>query len=282
MKKNILNFIKELYKIWVTERPNVLAAALAYFGMFSFAPVIYIAFTVAGLFSDNLFMVNNFLEKVEDTFGADIAELIQSSVNNLSQIPSEETSLLSSIIAFFALLLAASGLFFQIQYALNTLWEVPLPDKNETTAMLKQRLFSFLMVIGVGLVLIVATLMNIILSWLDSLIPLLAEIPYLNSLSFFGLAMLSFALIYKILPDTDVAWRDVWAASAVTVLLMSIGGKLLGFYLTSGNFSSAFEAAGAVAVILISFYIYSQIFLFGAVFTRAYAYCFGSKVGKEI
>ncbi|HIE25590.1 MAG TPA: YihY/virulence factor BrkB family protein [Anaerolineales bacterium] len=282
MKKNILNFIKELYKIWVTERPNVLAAALAYFGMFSFAPVIYIAFTVAGLFSDNLFMVNNFLEKVEDTFGADIAELIQSSVNNLSQIPSEETSLLSSIIAFFALLLAASGLFFQIQYALNTLWEVPLPDKNETTAMLKQRLFSFLMVIGVGLVLIVATLMNIILSWLDSLIPLLAEIPYLNSLSFFGLAMLSFALIYKILPDTDVAWRDVWAASAVTVLLMSIGGKLLGFYLTSGNFNSAFEAAGAVAVILISFYIYSQIFLFGAVFTRAYAYCFGSKVGKEI
>ncbi len=282
MKKNIPNFIKELYRIWVTERPNVLAAALAYFGMFSFAPVIYIAFTIAGFFGEQLLMADNLYGKVEATFGVGTTELIGNSVNNLSQTPFGETSLLSSIIAFLALLLAASGLFFQVQYALNTVWRVPPPAKGRASAMIKQRLLSFLMVIGVGVVLIAAALINIILSWINSLIPLLSEMPYLNSLSFFGLAVLSFALIYKILPDADIAWRDVWVASAVTVLLMALGGKLLEFYLTSGNFRSAFEAAGAVAVILISFYIFSQIFLFGAVFTRVYAHYFGSKVEKEI
>ncbi len=282
MKKSIHSFIKELYKIWVTERPNVLAAALAYFGMFSFAPVIYIAFTIAGFFGEQLLMANNLYGRVEATFGTDIAELIEKSVANLSQASLGEASLLSSIIAFLALLIAASGLFFQVQYALNAIWRVPPPAKGGTLVMVKQRLLSFLMVIGVGIVLIAATLINIILSWLDSLIPILADMPYLNSLSFLGLAALSFALIYKTLPDADIAWRDVWVASVVTVLLMALGGKLLGFYLTSGNFNSAFEAAGAVAVILISFYIFSQIFLFGAVFTRAYAFYFGSKIGKEL
>lgn len=282
MKKTILRFIKELYNIWVTERPNILAAALAYFGMFSFAPVIYIALTVAGIFVNELSMANNIYQNVENMLGADMAEYIQNAVISLSKTTPVEASFWSSAIAFLALLLAASGLFFQLQHALNTIWRVPPPEKNETMAMLKQRLFSFVMVIGVGLLLVLATLANIILSWLDTLIPILANMPYLNTLSFLGLTTLSFALIYKILPDTEVAWRDVWLASALTAVLMALGGSLLGLYLTSGKFGSAFEAAGAVAVVLISIYFFAQIFLFGAIFTRVYAHVFGSKVGEGI
>jgi len=282
MKKSIVYFIKELYNIWITERPNILAAALAYFGMFSFAPVIFIAFTVAGFFVNELAVANNIFQNVENVMGEDMALYIQNAVVNLSQTTAADTSFWSSAIAFLALLLAASGLFFQLQYALNTIWKVPPPEKNEMTAFLKQRLFAFLMVIGVGFLLVLVTLTNIILSWFNTLLPILSEVPYLNTLSFLGFMTLSFALIYKILPDTDVAWRDVWLASALTAVLMALGGQLLGLYLTSGKFGSAFAAAGMVAVILISFYFFAQIFLFGAVFTRAYAYIFGSRIGEEI
>ena len=282
MKKSIVYFIKELYNIWITERPNILAAALAYFGMFSFAPVIFIAFTVAGFFVNELAMANNIFQNIENVMGEDMALYIQNAVVNLSQTTAADTSFWNSAIAFLALLLAASGLFFQLQYALNTIWKVPPPEKNEMTAFLKQRLFAFLMVIGVGFLLVLVTLTNIILSWFNTLLPILSEVPYLNTLSFLGFMTLSFALIYKILPDTDVAWRDVWLASALTAVLMALGGQLLGLYLTSGKFGSAFAAAGMVAVILISFYFFAQIFLFGAVFTRAYAYIFGSRIGEEI
>ena len=282
MKKSIEHFIKELYNIWITERPNILAAALAYFGMFSFAPVIFIAFTVAGFFINELAMANNIFQNIENVLGEDMALYIQSAVVSLSQTTASDASFWSSAIAFLALLLAASGLFFQLQYALNTIWKVPPPDKNETTAFLKQRLFAFLMVIGVGFLLVLVTLTNIILSWFNTLLPVLSRVPYLNTLTFLGFTTLSFALIYKILPDTKVAWRDVWLASALTAVLMALGGQLLGLYLTSGKFGTAFAAAGMVAVILISFYFFAQIFLFGAIFTRVYAYMFGSRIGEEI
>ena len=281
MKKSIFSFIKELYNIWITERPNILAAALAYFGMFSFAPVIFIAFTVAGFFVNEISMANNFFQKVENTLGADMAEYIRNAVYGLSETTTAGASFWSSAIAFLALLLAASGLFFQLQYALNTIWKVPPPAKNGTLAFLRQRLFSFLMVIGVGLLLVLATLANILLSWLDTLVPVLSDMPYLNSLIFLGFTTISFALIYKILPDADIAWRDVWLASALTAVLVAFGGWLLGLYLTSGKFGSAFEAAGAVAVVLISIYFFAQIFLFGAIFSRVYASTFGSRVDKE-
>ncbi len=284
MKNTILNFAKDLYNIWITERPNMLSAALAYFGMFSFAPVIYIALVVAGFFINQLPVANNIYQRLENTLGADMAEYIQNAVYGLANATTNTagSSFWTSAIAFFALFLAASGLFFQLQYALNTVWRVPPPNKNETTTMLKQRLFSFVMVIGVGLLLVAITLVSIILTWLDTLIQVLADMPYLNTLSLLGFTTLFLALIYKILPDADVAWRDVWYASALTTVLMALGGNLLGFYLTSGKFGSAFEAAGAVAVILMSFYFLAQIFLFGAVFTRVYAYTFGSKIGEEI
>jgi membrane protein len=255
MKKSIISFIKELYNIWISERPNILAAALAYFGMF---------------------------QKVENLLGADLAQYIQNAIYNLSEMTTTGASFWSSAIAFLALLFAASGLFFQLQHALNTIWRVPPLKKNGTTAFLRQRLFSFVMVIGVGLLLVMATLANIILSWLGTLLPILSDIPYLNSLSFLGFVTLSFALIYKILPDADVAWRYVWLASALTAVLMALGGKLLELYMTGNKFGSAFEAAGAVDVILISIYFFAQIFLLGAVFTRVYAHIFGSKIEEEI
>lgn len=278
----VLDFIKELYRIWITERPNILAAALAYFGMFSFAPAIFIAFTVAGFFVDELAVADQVFRQLENILGPDMAQYIQNTVYAVSQPATTGSSFLISAIGFVALLLAASGLFFQLQYALNVIWKVPPPTKDSTLAFLRQRLFSFVMVIGVGLLLVLATLAHIILAWFASTFPMVSSVPFLNTLLFLGLVTFAVALLYKVLPDVDVAWRDVWLGAGVTAVLVTLGGWLVGIYLTSSGYGSAFEAAGAIAVILIGIYFISQLFLFGSVFTRVYASMFGSKADREI
>jgi membrane protein len=147
-------------------------------------------------------------------------------------------------------------------------------------AFIKHRLVSFVMVIGVAMLLVVAATACIILNFLDSLFRIEFTVPFINLVIFMLLAMLSISLIYKILPDVDVAWRDVWLGAAITTVLIIVGAFIFGWYLSSSRVSSAFEAAGTVAVILIGIYTFTQIFLFEAVFTRVYANMFGSMSSK--
>jgi len=258
-----------------------LAAALAYYGMFSFAPVIVIALTVAGLFIDEPATASQLFVQLEDTLGPETAQFAQDIVVNASQRASggtawrsPATSLISSGVLFYA----ASGLFIQLQYALNIIWGVPPASHSGIIAAIKGRLLAFVVAIGVGLLLVLATVVSVVVSVLTSFFDWGSYVPIINILSMLGLATISFALIYKILPDVDIAWRDVWIGAAVTALLVSIGVWLVGFYLTHSNTGSAFEAAGALAVLLIAFYYIAQIFLFGAVFTKVYASRFGSKI----
>jgi membrane protein len=169
-------------------------------------------------------------------------------------------------------------LFFQLQYALNRIWKVPVAEKQETLALIKSRLMAFLMVIGLGFLMIVATVANIIVSFLQTYIDLGSPVSFITIISFLGLMTISIALVFKYLPDVDIAWGDVGVGSIVTAVLMALGGWLLGIYFTYSNITSALAVAGAVAVLLIAFYIFAQIFLFGAVFTRVYASMFGSKI----
>jgi membrane protein len=140
---------------------------------------------------------------------------------------------------------------------------------------------AFLIVIGIGLLMIIATVTNIIVSFLQTYIDLGSPVSFITIIAFIGLMTISIALIYKYLPDVDIAWGDVGVGSIVTAVLMALGGWLLGIYFTYSNITSAVAVAGAVAVLLIAFYIFAQIFLFGAVFTRVYASMFGSKIVPE-
>lgn len=271
----IIEFGKEVYHIWVTERPNTLAAALAYYGMFSLAPLIYIAFTVAGIFIDELSVATQFFDRLESVMGPETAEFVEQTVVNLSQTGTEGT-LLSSIISFLALFFAASGLFLQLQYALNTIWNAPAPERGETTSFIKQRLFSFLMVIGVGLILVIMAAASLLFSWINSLLNINASGQIYYLLAFIGIATVSFALFYKVLPNTSISWRDVWIGAVVTALLVTLGALVIGFYLSRSGVGSALQAAGSFAVVLLGIYYIAQIFLVGAVFTRVYAHMFGS------
>jgi membrane protein len=278
-RPSLKEFAKELYRIWATERPGQLAAALAYYGMFAFAPVIFISFWVAGIFIDQLSAANQFYIRLENLLGPEVAEMIQESVEAIASTTTG-SSIIATLISVVALLLAASGLFYQLQFALNKIWGVPPPERGQTAGLIRQRLFSFLMVIGVGLMLILATLMNVVITWFGSLFSLSPSMPVLNILGFLGIATLAFALIYKILPETEITWHDVWIGAIVTAVLIALALFIFGAYLSRGNVGSAFEAAGAFAVLLIGIYTIAQVFLFGAMFTRVFAAMYGSKVGN--
>ena len=274
-----LDFLRNLYEAWISERPSQMAAALAYFGLFSIAPILFLAFTIASLFLKQV-AYGQFLDRVEYTLGLDTVIWIEDSVRALN----EKTfggSTLVTIISFFALLLAASGMFFQIQFALNSIFKASDIDRDKTKTFILQRLFSFLMVIGVGLLFILTSIVNVAVTWFGSLLGDITgagqTLALINWFMLFGIITFSLALIYKILPDKKFAWRDVWPGSVLAAVLVLLAGMLLGFYFRIGRVGSAFEAAGTIAVILIAINIFSQIFLFGALFIREYSKWYGSE-----
>jgi membrane protein len=268
-------FIKEIYRIWVSERPTQLAAALAYFGLFSFAPVIYIAFIVAGIFVDRSALLDRIMTSVAAALGPGITLVIQGLLDSVASKALGGTWLIS-VISFIFLLLAASGVFFQLQYVLNTVWKVPFPTKRLMMRTLRKQLFSFIMVIALGLLLVVTALLSFLANWLSTFFALFGFRPSLTVLGFFVIAGLSFAVMYKVLPEVKIAWRDVWSGAIVAASLVTIGGWLVAFLITKTTFGSALEATGSFVILLTGFYYFAQIFLLGAIISRIYAQRYGS------
>ena len=270
-------FLKELYRIWITERPTQFAAALAYYAIFSFVPVIYIAFAITDIVVSRLSVSEQFYAQIAGLLGVEVAQALQDAVLGLSEKTSGSSPLIS-LISFVALAFTASLLFFQLQHTLNTLWKVPPPARGETLAYVRNRLLAFAGVLGVVVLMIVATASNVLISLINSRLDSGFPVSFGNLLVFVGLAALSFALLYKALPNARAAWRDVWVGAGVAALLVTVGFYLVKLYLGANRLSSALEAAGAVAVLLMGFYYLGQIFVLGALITRVYASMFGAKI----
>jgi len=275
MKENVRAFVKELYQTWIGERPSQLGAGCAYYAMFSAAPVIYIAIYIGGIFLDELTLAERFYAQISRVMGAETAAFLEQMVENVAIDTSSGTPL-NTIISVIALILAASSIFFYMQYALNAVWKVPPPKRGATESMLGNKLITFVLVIGVGLLLVVAAAMNIILSFITNFFDI-GSWGVVNFAAMLALGTLAIAIIFKVLPNIKIAWRDVWVGALVTALLLAIGGWGLGIYLANSSITSAFAAAGVVAVFLISVFFFAQLFIFGAVFTRVYASIFGSR-----
>jgi membrane protein len=276
----IKNFIKEISQAWVREKPNQLAAALAYFGMFSFAAVIYLAFLIAGIFINEAAAAERLYTRIEAVLGSETATFIQDSVAAISAAK-DGGSLVMSAVSLISLLLAAMGLFLQLKYVLNRIWGVPLIEVGNRLAIIRQRLFAFIMVIALGLLVILVTMVNVIFTWFGSIVEELFTnsglVSVLNTLALLAVIVLANAFIYKVLPDVRLAWRDVWFGSLAATFLMALGGLVIGLYFKVGGIGSAFEAAGAFAILMITIYYFAQIFLFGAIVTRVYSLRYGSR-----
>jgi membrane protein len=248
--------------------------------MFSFAAVIFIAYQIAGIFINEAAAAERLYTRIEAVLGAETATFIQDSVTAITTA-NEGGSWIISLVSLISLLLAAMGLFLQLKYVLNRIWGVPLIDVGNRIAIIRQRLFAFIMVIALGLLVILVTVVNVIFAWFGSIVEEFIGasnlISVLNIIALLAVVVLANAFVYKVLPDVKLAWRDVWLGSIVATLLMALGGLVMGLYFRLGGIGSAFQAAGAFAVILIAIYIFAQIFLFGAIFTRVYAQRYGSK-----
>ena len=265
-----------IYRIWMGERPGPLAASLAYYGIFSLVPITYVAVVISGIFVDASALIVQIEDRLEGLLGAEAVEQFTNAVEALAD-STVRGSALATVISFIVLLFAASLIFFQFQYVLNNVWKAPPPSRDETRSYIRNRLLAFAMVLSVGLILILATVANIIISLVSVLAHLEGILFLVNYLVYGSLLSLALALIYKYLPNVDVAWRDVWVGSVVTTVLMIVALQLAGLLLSVNRFDTALQAAGSVALFLVSFYFFGTIFIFGAVFIRVYAMIFGSQ-----
>lgn len=280
----MINLVKETFREWRDDNATKLAAALAYYTTFSLAPLLVLVIAIAGLLGGREAAQNQTMAQVEDLIGVEGREFVQGMLESASR-PS--TGITATIIGVITLLFGALGVFGELQNSLNTIWEVkPLPAKSLGEGIqrfITGRLLSFTVVLGIGFLLLASLVLSAGLSALGEYIGnlgLFADtwLQIANFLISFAVITLLFAMIFKVLPEVKMAWRDVWLGAAVTSLLFSIGKFLIGLYLGRSEVATTFGAAGSLAILLLWIYYSAQILFLGAEFTQVYANRYGSKV----
>ena len=259
-----------------------MGAALAYFTLFSMAPVLLIAIAVAGSVFGREASQNQIIGLIEDVVGAQSAGAILAIVESAGQTPDSGFS--STAIGMIFLLLGAAGVVGQLQDSLNTIWRVVPKTGRGIIGFLQDRLVSYSMVLSVGFLLLVSLVLSALLSTvsriLGGFLPIEAATAHiLDIVISFTFITLLFAVIYKYVPNVRIAWGDVWIGAATAALLFSLGKFLIGFYLGHSTVTSIYGAAGSLVTLLLWVYYSSLIFFFGADLTQVYATRYGSKVG---
>jgi membrane protein len=258
-----------------------LGAALAYYTALSLSPLLLAVVAIAGLAFGEEAARGGIVEQFRDTIGTEAASFVEQLVLKSS---SETNGIVAMVIALAVLFFGASGVFADLQSALNTIWKVPgrKPEGGFLTVV-KERLLSFSLVCGAAFLLLVSLVVTALLAGINSRVAgwmpgmdVLAEA--INFVINFALTAALFAMMFKWLPETKLAWRDVWIGAAVTAGLFSIGRYLIGLYLGKAAVGSTYGAAGAFVVLLVWIYYSTQILLFGAELTFVYAQRFGSGV----
>ena len=276
----IWHLLRNTFKEWSEDKAPRLAAALAFYTAFSLAPLLVIVFSLAGILFGKQLVQSAFVNQLGNLIGSRSAQAI---IFLLQNVQASGKSLIATLIGLATLLFASSGVFGQLQDALNTIWEVKLKPDGGWMRVIQKRFFSFTLVMGLGFLLLVSLIISAVLSstsqYLFSLVPgLTFLLQVFNFLLSFVVVTLIFGMIFKVLPDAHIAWRDVWLGAAVTALLFEIGKWLIGVFLGNASFSSTYGAAASLVVILLWVYYSTQILFFGAEFTQVYANTFGSRI----
>ena len=264
--------LAETFNQWLEDKAQRLGAALAYYAAFSIAPLLILLVAVADYFykADSLDRVQ---AQIALMAGHNAAEAIVATIRGINNTGD---GVAPTILSFITLLIGATGMFGQLQDAMNTIWEVTPKPRAFWSDILRTRLLSFSMVLAICFLLLVSLVLSAFLAaiskYFQGLMPYTASIWPLVDFGFsFAVTTVLFAAIFKILPDVHIAWRDVWLGAAATAALFAIGKIGIGLYLGRSSFTSAYGAAGSLLVLLVWVYYSSQILFFGAEFTRVYA-----------
>jgi len=272
---NAASLLKQTFQEWLQDKAPQLGAALAYYTVFSLAPLILVLLAIIGfLFRDDPAGAwNKITQQMSYFLDPSALQVVQNIAQKASQ-PGK--SVIATIIGVALALFGASGVFGQLQDALNTIWGVKAKPGTGIWGFLRARFLSFAMVAGICFLLLVSLAIEALLKgfshYVQSVVPGGIVIALTVYLVFdFAVVVLLFAMIFKFLPDVKIQWRDVWIGAVMTAIFFGIGKWALGLYLSSGAAGSAYGAAGSLITLLLWVYYSSQILLFGAEFTQVYA-----------
>jgi membrane protein len=247
-------------------------AAIAFYAVTSIAPVLLIVVAIAGLVFGREAASGAIVDELGSLMGRDSAKLLQTAISNAS---TPAHSVIASIIGVVTLIVTASGVFGEMQSALNVIWKAK-PKSGTLSRLIRARTASLGLVAALGFLLmislVVSTALNAFANYLNAILPFAhAILLVLDFIISFALQALLFAAIYKVLPDRHLRWRDVIAGAMLTTLLFTVGKLLISLYLGSSSMASSYGAAGSLIIILLWVYYSGQLFLLGAEFTKAYA-----------
>lgn len=278
--KRIFDLLKKTFQDWSTVGGARLGAALAYYTVFSLAPLLIIIISVAGLVFGEKAVTGQIARDIGGIVGTGPAETIQTMIRSSHR---GNTGIIGTVIGLVSLFFGAVGLVGQLRDGLNIVWEAPKPKGGIVSTVLGY-LLAFVVVLGVAALLAASLVLSAVVGWLGGFLngivpglPLILSVA--NTVISFALIAVLFALIYRVLPNVSIPWTDVWAGAIFTAFLFTIGKVAIGIYLGHSNVGSSYGAAGSLVVILVWAYYSAQIIFFGASFTHVYAHTYGSRQG---
>jgi membrane protein len=275
----VWQLLSETASGWFNVNAQRLGAALAFYTMLSLAPLLLIAIAIAGLAFGREAAQGQIVWQLQDLVGVEGGKAVQAM---LEAADKPASGVFAGVVGLLILLFGASGVFVELRDSLNLIWGVKSASGAGLMGMVKYRFASFAMVLGIGFLLIVSLVLSAVIAGagkvLGGMMPIPEAVLHLANLTISFLAVTGlFALIYKLVPDVEIEWRDVWIGAAVTSLLFSLGKFVIGLYLGKASVGSAYGAAGSLVVLLVWVYYSAQIFFFGAEFTEHFAQRHGSR-----
>jgi len=276
-RATVSNLVKQTLTDWSKDKVPRLGAALAYYALFSIPPLIVMVIAGIGLLYRGD-VTEAILLQLSTLMGQETAR----TVIEISHLQSAGEGVFAGAMGVFLLLFGATGVFAELQDAMNTIWGVQPKPGRGITGILKDRFLSFTMILGIAFLLLVSmiltTLVELVGGVLASAIPGGAVIGHsLEIAASFAVVTLLFAMMFKILPDVKIAWNDVWIGAAATSVLFTIGKLLIGLYLAKGGVATPYGAAGSVVIMIVWVYYSAQILFLGAEFTKVYTHEYGSR-----
>ncbi len=274
MKKILL----ESLKAWIDHRASSKGAALAFYTLFSMTPILMLAIAVAGYFFGVQAAQGEIIGQIRGLVGPNGAQAIQAL---LAAARDPISGLMATIIAIVLLVVGATSVFVELKDSLDEMWGVAQPRHSAFLTLLRTRFLSFGLVLVLAFLLLISLVISAALAVLERYVGAMwgssvAVLSGVSSIISFGVIACLFAVIYKMLPDAPLSWRDVWIGAVFTAALFSLGKYVIGLYLGNSGVASSFGAAGSVIALLLWVYYSAQIFFLGAEFTRQYALRYGS------
>lgn len=273
------SMLKQTVQAWVDDRAPSMGASIAYYTLFSLAPLLLIVVSIAGLLFGAEAARGAIFSELEGLLGATSAQAIQSLLETVNQ-PSD--GILSALVGLAVMLMGATSVFAELQATLDRIWRATEPVAGGLWRLLRVRVLSFGLILGLGFLLMVSLFLSAALSalqhwWSPYFGNWLTLMQAVNLMVNFGMVTAIFAMIYKLMPRVRVDWADVWIGSVVTAALFTVGRTLIGLYISHSAVGSTFGAAGSIVVVMVWVYYSTQIFLLGAEFTWVYAHTRGSR-----